>query len=145
MVVTPVSGKERPMHRGAKRAKAKVKAKRPLARKSLKNADSRVRDLEKRLAKSLEREQATVEILQEKDRALIEALDQQTATSEILRVIASSPTDLQPVLDAVAENAARVCGADDAIIHRIDGEVLQAVAHHGAVPLFPPLEALRAC
>jgi hypothetical protein len=37
----------------------------------------------------------------------------------------------------VAENAARVCGADDVIIHRIDGEVLRAVAHHGAVPLSP--------
>jgi GAF domain-containing protein len=68
-----------------------------------------------------------------------EALEQQTVTSEILRVIASSPTDLQPVLDAVAENAARVCGADDAIIHRIDGEVLRAVAHHGPVPMFPPI------
>ena len=49
---------------------------------------------------------------------LVESLTQQAATSEILRVIASSPTDLQPVLNSVAENAARVCGADDAIIFR---------------------------
>ena len=53
---------------------------------------------------------------------LTESLEQQTATSEILSVIASSPTDIQPVLDVVAENAARLCDADDAVIHRLDGE-----------------------
>ena len=60
---------------------------------------------------------------------LKESLEQQTATSEILGVIASSPTDIQPVLDAVAENAARLCDARDAVIYRVDGDVLQRVAH----------------
>jgi signal transduction histidine kinase len=49
-------------------------------------------------------------------------------------VIASSPTDLQPVLDAVARNAAGVCGADDAHIRLLDGEALRLVATHGALP-----------
>src|SRR5215472_10502300 len=68
--------------------------------------------------------------------ALSESLEQQTATGEILRVIASSPTDLQPVLDAVAQSAARLCNAYDAGIFRVDGNVLRLAAHHG--PLAAP-------
>ncbi len=52
---------------------------------------------------------------------LTESLEQQTATSQILGVIASSPTDIQPVLDVVAENAARLCDATDAQIQRRRG------------------------
>ncbi len=65
---------------------------------------------------------------------LKESLEQQTATSEILGVIASSPTDIQPVLDAVAENAARLCEANDTLILRIDGEILKRAAHYGPLP-----------
>ncbi len=63
-----------------------------------------------------------------------EALERQTATSEILRVIAGSPTEVQPVLDAIAENAARVCGASDAHVYRVEGEVLKQSAHFGPIP-----------
>ena len=62
---------------------------------------------------------------------LNESLEQQTATSEILGVIASSPTDIQPVLDTIAENAAQVCGADDAAIRLVEKDELRLVAHHG--------------
>ena len=68
---------------------------------------------------------------------LKESLEQQTATSEILGVIASSPTDLQPVMDAIAENAARLCEANDALIHRIDGDFLKRVANYGPLPGSP--------
>jgi signal transduction histidine kinase len=78
--------------------------------------------------------------LEEKNRTITEALEQQTATAEILRVISSSPTDVQPVLAAVAENAARVCGAADAIIMRVEpsGDLMRRVAHFGSVPLILP-------
>ena len=69
--------------------------------------------------------------LQERNRDLTEALEQQTATSEILRVIASSPTDLQPVFDAIVGSAARLCDATFAALHKFDGQVLTFDAQHG--------------
>ncbi len=81
--------------------------------------------------------------LQVRNRDLTEALEQQTATSEILRVIASSPTDLQPVLDVVAENAARLCGANDANIIRHDGDFLDSVASYGTLDAIKPVPLNR--
>jgi GAF domain-containing protein len=79
--------------------------------------------------------------LQEKNRALTEAhaqvteaLEQQTATADILRVISSSPTDLGPVMTAVAANAARLCEAEDAHIYRVEGDLLRLTASHGPRP-----------
>ena len=84
------------------------------------------------------RERATARRAAGANADLTEALEQQTATSEILRVISSSPTDLQPVLDAVAENAARLCGATDANIFRVQDESILLVASRGDIPS-PPL------
>jgi two-component system, NtrC family, sensor kinase len=115
-----VKGKESPMRRGAKPGKAKGEAKRPAARGARKSSGSRVHDLEKRLAEAQKRE--------------VEALEQQTATSEILRVISSSPTDVQPVFDAIAASATRLCEAVNALIVRFDGQLLHLVAHHNVAP-----------
>src|SRR5262249_2823471 len=68
---------------------------------------------------------------------LKESLEQQTATSEILGVIASSPTDIQPVLDTVAKNAARLCEADDAVIRLVEGDGTRLVASFGTLPAQP--------
>jgi GAF domain-containing protein/anti-sigma regulatory factor (Ser/Thr protein kinase) len=71
-----------------------------------------------------------------------EALEQQTATSDILKVIATSPTDVQPVLEAIAQNAARVCGATDAHVYRVQDDRLMQAAHVGPVPALAPGESL---
>ncbi len=59
-----------------------------------------------------------------------EALEQQTATSEILRVISQSTTDVQPVFDTIAANAVTLCGAAYGVVFRFDGEMISVVAHH---------------
>ena len=76
--------------------------------------------------------------LQARNADVTEALEQETATSEILRVISNSPTDTQPVLDAIAESAARLCDANDVVIRRADGDVLRVAAHFGSVPVTRP-------
>ncbi len=66
-----------------------------------------------------------------------EALRQQTATSDILRVIASSPSDVRPVLDMLVETTCRLCEAYDAIVLLREGDDLRISAHHGPIPLPP--------
>ena len=77
--------------------------------------------------------------VEDRTRELSESLEQQTATAEILRVISSSPTDVQPVLAAVAESASQLCGAADVLIHRVEGDMMRRVAHFGSVPVAPGL------
>jgi signal transduction histidine kinase len=103
--------KKRPIPRGAKPAKAKP----PVARKSLKNEASGA--LKKRLAGALKSE--------------AEALERETATSEILRVISGSPTDVQPVFESVVSNVARLCGATDVALAIVDGDAHRIMAWVG--------------
>jgi two-component system NtrC family sensor kinase len=60
-----------------------------------------------------------------------EALEQQTATADILRVISSSPTDVQPTFEAIASAASTLCGAANACVFRFDGSLIHFVAHYG--------------
>ncbi len=72
--------------------------------------------------------------LADANRELTDSLEQQTATSEILRVISQSPTDIEPVLDALVKSATRFCGAYDAVIFLPEGDSLRVAAHHGSIP-----------
>src|SRR5262249_55875655 len=79
--------------------------------------------------------------LQEKNRALThahaqvaESLEQQTATSDILRVISSSPTDVQPVFETIARSATTLCEADLCHLYRFDEGLIHFTAQHGGTP-----------
>ena len=76
-------------------------------------------------------------------RSLNEALDQQTATAEILQVLRRFPTDVQPVFQAVAESAARLCTSLDAHVFVREGDLLRPVGHHGSIPAEPTLPLIR--
>src|SRR5262245_39062715 len=72
--------------------------------------------------------------LEEKNRALTESLEQQTATSEILRVISRSPTDVQPVFDSIVRSAVTLCDGLFSAVYQFDGELLHLVAQHNFTP-----------
>ena len=101
------------MGRRAKSAKAKVESKQLPVRKSRATGSLGRRELEQRLAESLEREQAT---------------------ADILRVISSSPTAVQPVFEAIVQNAVRLCEAANGTVFRFDGSLIHVAAHHARSP-----------
>ena len=80
--------------------------------------------------------------VQARTRELTEALEQQTATSAILRVISTSPTDVQPVFETMVRNAVALCGSLFANVFRFDGELLHFIASHNVDPDY--VELLRA-
>ncbi len=78
---------------------------------------------------------------QDRTRDLTEALEQQTATSAILRVISTSPTEVQPVFETIVRNAVALCGSLFANVFRFDGELLHLGASHNVGPDY--VELLR--
>jgi len=87
-----------------------------------------------RLRKADQHQTGLFEEVQARTKQLQESLNYQRATSEVLDVISRSPTDVTPVFDAIARSAARLCEAFDAMVLRVDKDVLRLVAHHGPLP-----------
>lgn len=81
--------------------------------------------------------------VQRKNAEITEALERETASNDILRAMAESPTDVQPVLDIIAHHAAQLSGSDDAIIAVKDDDVLRVVTHYGDVPMIPVGQGIR--
>src|SRR4029079_17219495 len=73
--------------------------------------------------------------VQARTRDLQEALTSQTGSANILKVIASSPTDVGPVLNAIAESACELCEAYDAVLRLTDGDDLCVSAHYGPIAI----------
>ncbi len=87
------------------------------------------------LSRVKEKLRRVTEQLESGERELAEALEHQTATSEVLGIISRSPTDVQPVLDAIVESAARVCGIDDVLLRLREESNYVSRAHFGSVPV----------
>src|ERR1051325_7230393 len=100
-----------------------------------KSAFKDLQDRDQQLAESLRRESATGRENEQLRRERDEALEHQTATSEVLSIISRSPTDVQPVLDAIVASAAKVCGIDDVVLRLREENAIIPRAHFGPIPL----------
>ena len=99
----------------------------------VRNANGRVTKVVGALSDITQRKLAEMEVRRARDQAE-EALEQQTAMSEILRVMSRSPTDVQPVFDLVAQRAGKLCNAEVAVVSRFDGKLIELAAIDGVVP-----------
>jgi hypothetical protein len=133
----PTTTKKGPKSTNAKPRRAVVKA-------SPDKQTQTIAALRHELAESLQREKATAienvrfsQELGERNAELREALEHQTATAEVLGIISQSLTDVQPVLEAIVESAARVCGIDDVHLRLREGNKSVLRAHFGPVPIGP--------
>ena len=112
--------------KGSKRTK--VRPLRPARQTLVAKQAQRIAELSQELAQSVQRENAALKEWRE-------ALEHQTATAEVLAIISRSPTDVQPVLDAIVESAAKVCAIDDVVLRLQDGNAMVSRAHFGPLPI----------
>src|SRR5688500_6116752 len=113
-----------PSKKGSKTKKVRT----PNVKTSAAEQTQTIAELRRQLAESAKE-------LQDCRRQLAEGLENQAAASEVLGIISRSPTDVQPVLDAIVESAARVCGVDDVGLRLREGNLMVSRAHFGPVPI----------
>src|SRR6516165_7273243 len=117
------------------------KVKRRKAATASRRRGSSAADLQKQLDRRTRELADMQKRLVESQQHLAEALEQQTATSEVLRLISSSPNDVHPVFDTIVRSAARLCKARFCWVFRFDGRLIHFAAEHGLSPEY--IEAIR--
>src|SRR5262249_32723276 len=113
---------------------AELRENRTLGRSA--SAKARVSNRSNSLIELKKQLEARTHELAEAREQLAESLEQQTATSEVLHVISSSPGELEPVFQSMLENATRICGAQFGNLYLCEGDAFRVVAMHGAAPAY---------